>query len=695
MFKEQYIRDNEKLKAKETLLMEIKEKHAREKIALTPRQKFVRVGAVFAAFALVAVGALGTLLVTGTSKSTTQDSANYSVMAESTITSSADSEESFAAEDSLAATEAAIPADVESYDDIYALIERMQSVNGIYAGGVMLESAVTTDGATASVSPSMSEAKVATVDESTTSISGTDYSETNVQVKGVDEADIVKTDGNYIYYVAGSQLNILKADGANTTLVSSTALSSDDSWWGYNSELFILGTRLMVITQSYNTVWINDANGGYDSYTDQTTADIYDISNPAKPAKVISLGQSGNYVSSRMIGDYVYLVTSQYIYSPVKGTPITYIPTTTTGAETKLLMPTDLYIGGNPQSAAYTVIGSINLRSGATFTSAKAIFGGTSQMYANAEHMLLAISQYSEETLPIAPDEDGKNVQITNGSSTTDLVLLGLSEGQITKLATGSVPGNLLNQFSMDEYKNVFRIVTTVNTWQQRIYTDGIDSYEYDSTNTNALYTLDQDLSILGKIENLAEDESVQSVRFDGDIGYFVTFRQVDPLFAVDLSNPAYPRVLDALKIPGFSEYLHVFSDNLLLGIGYNADEDTGRLQGVKLSMFDTSDKTNVKEIAKTNVDASWTIVGSNHKAILVDAEKNLIAFPADSSYYIYRYTAADGFTLAADISMTADLSSWNLRGLFIGNYFYVLGDSGVTIISLNDFSIVSTVKLG
>ena len=157
--------------------------------------------------------------------------------------------------------------------------------------------------------------------------------------------------------------------------------------------------------------------------------------------QVVSLGQSGSYVSSRMVGDYVYLVTSQYIYSPVKGTPVTYIPSTSVGAESKLLMPTDLYIGGSPQNAAYTVIGSINLRSGASFTSAKAVFGGTSQLYANAEHMLLAISRYAEETLPIAPDKNGKNVQITNGTTSTDLVLLGINEGQITKLASGSVPG--------------------------------------------------------------------------------------------------------------------------------------------------------------------------------------------------------------------------------------------------------------
>ncbi len=701
MFKEQYIRDNDKLKAKETLLMEIKEKHAREKIALTPRQKFVRFGAVLAAFALVAVGALGTLLVTGGSKTSAPVSPMLSAQYDSAEPSAADgaspAAESAVTSDTAAAgvMESESTVSVKSYDDMYALIQKLQS--GVYgaSGGVMLESA-RTDGAMSAAAPAAADVKMATTAEAPMASGGTqDYSGTNVQVKGVDEADIVKTDGSYIYYVAGNQLNILNADGAATRLVSSTSLSADDTWWGYNSELFILGSRLVVITQSYNVVWVNDVNGGYQNNLDQTSAVIYDISNPAKPMQVVSLGQSGSYVSSRMIGDYVYLVTSQYIYNPIKDTPVTYIPSTSVGTESKLLMPVDLYFGSDPQNAAYTVIGTINLKSGANFTSAKAVFGGTSQLYANENHMLLAIARYGEETLPIAPDKDGKNVQITNGSNSTDLVLLGISEGQIVKLASGSVPGSLLNQFAMDEYKDVFRVVTTLNAWQQRIYTDGVDTYEYDNTNTNALYTLDKDLTILGKIENLAKDETVQSVRFDGEIGYFVTFRQVDPLFAVDLSNPAYPRVLDALKIPGFSEYLHVFSGSLLLGIGYNADDNTGRMQGVKLSMFDTSDKTNVREVAKANVDASWTIVGNNHKAILVDAQKNLIAFPADSSYYIYRYTANQGFELAAKVGMTADLSSWNLRGLFIGDYFYVLGDSGLTIISLSDFSTVGTVKLG
>ncbi len=694
MFKEQYIRDNDKLKAKETLLMEIKDKYTREKIALTPRQKFVRFGAVFAAFAFIAVGVLGTLLVTGGGKNAAPENTTLSATAENAETSSADVMAPAASQGTTGTTKVDVPASVESYDDIYGMIEQMQNAN-VYAGGVMMENAATDSAVAAAPSVDAGRGEVAMEAPAPAADGTLDYSGTNVQVKGVDEADIVKTDGSYIYYVAGNQLNILKPDGANTKLISSTSLSGEDSWWGYNSEMFLLGNRLMIITQSFNTVWINDANGNYQTNTDQTSAVIYDISNPVKPVQVVSLGQSGYYVSSRMIGDYVYLVTSQYIYNPVKGTPITYIPSTFEGAESKLLMPTDLYVGPNPQNAAYSVIGSINLKSGANFSSAKAVFGGTSELYANGEHMLLAFSRYSEDVLPIAPDKDGKNVQITRGSASTDLVLLGLNEGQITKLAEGNVPGNLLNQFSMDEYKDAIRIVTNVNTWEQRIFTDGVDTYEYDSTSANALYTLDLSLAILGKIENLAKDEFVKSVRFDGDIGYFVTFRQTDPLFAVDLSNPAKPRVLDALKIPGFSEYLHVFKQNLLLGIGYAADENTGAMQGVKLSMFDTTDKTNVKEVTTEKVDASWTVVGSNHKAILVDAEKNLIAFPAVSNYYIYRYTADKGFELAARVNMTADLSSWNLRGLFIGDYFYVLGDSGVTIISLTDFTVLATVKLG
>jgi uncharacterized secreted protein with C-terminal beta-propeller domain len=666
MFKEQYIRDNEKLHAKETLLMEIKEKNESGKQSASGRQKWVRYGAVAAAFVLVAGGVIGALFA---SRSADVGPETQSVSAAETSA-------------------------VASYDEIYELIEGLR---GGYdaGGGVRYEEAMETAADDVVMVAPEAEMQNAGTSDKGNAYGAADYSETNVQVKGVDEADIVKTDGEYIYYVAGSQLSILKADGADTKLVSSTPLAGDDSWWGYNSEMFVLGDRLMIISQGYSVVWVNDESDSYENDVEQTKAIIYDISDRSRPVQVVSLGQSGYYVSARMIGEYVYLVTSQYVYNPVRATPETYIPTVSAGGETRLVETGNLYVSGTPQSAAYTVVGSINLKNGAKHAAVKAVFGGTSEIYANAEHLLLAIDRYDSETKPVAPDEDGKNVQITTGQSSTDLILLGLDEGGIVKLASGSLPGSLLNQFSMDEYQDVFRIVTTVDSWTQYIYTDGVDSYDYESSNYNNLYTLDQDLEVLGKIENVAEDEYVKSVRFDGEIGYFVTFRQIDPLFAVDLSNAKAPHILSSLKIPGFSEYLQTFGSGLLFGIGYSADEDTGGTTGVKLSMFDTGDKTDVKELFTENVDADWTIVGSNHHAILVNAAKNLIAFPADTDYYIYRYDAAKGFVLAAKVDLASDLSGWNLRGLFIGDEFYVLSESGATIISLTSFTVLAQVKLG
>ena len=314
------------------------------------------------------------------------------------------------------------------------------------------------------------------------------------------------------------------------------------------------------------------------------------------------------------------------------------------------------------------------------------MFGGTGELYCSGKNLLLACSEYEEEVGEIAPDESGRNAQVTTSHSSTKLMLFSLDGGSIALTAHGVVPGTLLNQFAMDEYNGVFRIVTSVHNWTQRIYTDGVDTYEYEDSNSNGLYTFDETLQPLGKLDELAKDEWVESVRFDGDIAYFVTFRQTDPLFTVDLSNPKTPKLLSTLKIPGFSEYLHVYGDGRLLGLGYAADENTGGTQGVKLSMFDTSIKKDVTELSTARVDANWTVVGGNHKAILADPGKNLIAFPADSAYYIYSYTDKDGFTQLAKVSMTEDLYSWNLRGLFIGEYFYVLSDSALTVIAMADW---------
>ena len=674
MFKEQYIRDNEKLQAKEALFMEIQNKLNQENEKTSRRNSVLRWAAVAAAALLVVGGTLGIVLANArTTKPGTPDVPQAL---------SADPDR---ANDAVTA--------FGSYDEIYQMIDTMlHSRGGTIAGGgmddVILEEAVPdADMAAPSAAPMDGGKTTAASDES-------GHSETNVQVAGVDEADIIKTDGEYIYYLCENTLYIAKADGKNTQVLSKTSLDDNgDTYWRSSSEMYLLGDRLMIISQGWSVVWVAREGTASETGHDETRVKIFDVSNPSRPKEVASLGQSGHYVSSRMIGDMVYLVTSQYVYGVFENEPITYVPSTSVGDQARVLPASDVLVCGRPNESAYTVIGAINLKSGTSHESAKALFGGTGNIYCSGEHLLIAQSNYEEGVSPIAPDKNGKNVQITTSESTTKLVLFSLDGGKIEKLASGSVPGYLLNQFAMDEYKGAFRIVTTVNKWVQYVYTDGVDTYDYESENYNCLYTLDAELNMLGKIENLAKDEWVESVRFDGDIGYFVTFRQTDPLFAVDLSDPAKPRVLSSLKIPGFSEYLHVYGEGLLFGIGYQADEDTGRREGVKLSMFDTSNKARVTELTTERLDATNTVVGYNHKAILVDVNRNLIAFPADGAYYIYSYSAQKGFEQLKKVGVTNDMWSYDLRGLFIGQTFYVVSEKGIAIIDMNTWELENSLR--
>ena len=217
---------------------------------------------------------------------------------------------------------------------------------------------------------------------------------------------------------------------------------------------------------------------------------------------------------------------------------------------------------------------------------------------------------------------------------------------------------------------------------------------------TNSLYVLNSRLETVGKLEDIAPDERVYSVRFNGDIGYFVTFRQVDPLFSVDLSNPANPKILSALKIPGFSEYLHPFGEGLLLGIGMEADFETGRTLGAKLSMFDVSDPKAVYEKTKHLAPCEQTYIGAEngHKTVMVDEAKNILAFSGVDydtvstksyySYYVYGYSSGE-FVQKAVLEGTGP----DTRGLYIGDIFYVCSNEKITAYNINNYSKLGSVN--
>lgn len=683
MFEEKYRRDNERLHAPAGALEKIKERVGEQPSA--PRYRtWTRYMAVAAALLLVVGGTMGVLLSQGAKlaapETNNADRANM-------LTSSAGE---------AISTEAAVegltvPAD---YGELYDAINDMWTASGSGYGRGVLTGGVAEDGMAA---PSASEegsknsgpSPVATSAPATDT--GADYSDTNVQVAGVDEADIVKTDGTYIYYTASGELYIMKAAGADTKLVSRTVYINQEekAYWESPLEMYLSDGRLVLLVSATNYTWKADSGS-----QDATYAVVFDVSDPASPKRITALGQSGYYTSSRMVGGMLYLITTQAVYGNIiRDNPITYCPVLYRGAEASTVPAGDICIRTNGETTAYTVVSSIDVAKAETHTAVKAMLGGSDTVYATAEHLLVAASSYRYEQGEIEKDKDGKNVRITRSSTDTSFVLFSLDGGKIEQLATATLPGRLLNQFSMDEYDGVYRIVTTVSEWEERVYTDGVDTYEYDDLQYNCLYTLDGSLKTLGVLEKIAEDEQVKSVRFDGTIGYFVTFRQTDPLFAVDLSDPKSPKILSALKIPGFSEYLHLFSTDRLLGIGYQADERTGWRLGVKLSMFDTSDKTDVKEKATLAVDADWTYVGSNHKAILVNAARNIIAFPADTNYLVYSYTDAQGFAQKARIEMGNETWGVNTRGLFIGDWLYVLGESGVHVVALDTYKTAKIIR--
>ncbi|MDO4543938.1 MAG: beta-propeller domain-containing protein [Clostridia bacterium] len=593
---------------------------------------------------------------------------------------------------------------VNDYAELYGKFEQMAKRSGTsdnyLAGSIIMEDAVPEEEWSSDMDTMAEVAPQAMAEPSATdSANGTkEYSETNTQVRGVDEADIVKTDGDYIYTFSSemNKLYIVAVDDADMTVLDEIELSSygDNDGW-YALEFYILNDRLFLIYNRYHYEYDDsDENEWYGFSEEYSGVITYDITDRSNVLEIAQVEQSGNYRDSRLVDGYLYIISNQYVYEPIEDVLRTYCPTVGVDGDMEVMPIEDIIIYEEPSDSSYTVITSIDATFGTEHSSHKALFGSAGTVYCNHEHILLADTVYENETLEDQVTEDGRNYQQWTSMQTTKLALFGIDAGSITELANGLIEGSLLNQFSMDEYNGYFRIVATLNTSVQTIYTDGIDTYEWNSKQDNTLYVLDSNLNQVGKIENVGQDETVHSVRFDGDIGYFVTFRQTDPLFAVDLSDPYNPTVLSALKIPGFSSYLHAYGDGLLFGLGYDADEETGWTECIKLSMFDVSDKADVTEAHTLILDeVYWSEATSNHKAILIDVEKNLIAFPADVKYYIYSYDAENGFVKQGEVAYAEDGEYWygDMRGLYIDNVFYVVKANGIVALSLESFTVLNT----
>ena len=436
-----------------------------------------------------------------------------------------------------------------------------------------------------------------------------------------------------------------------------------------------------------------ERKNGFSYYDDQnfTLLSIYDVSDPEKPVKLTTVGQSGNYETSRMIGDSIYLITDFYTTLNEREDYSDYIPSLYCDDKTELVPVNSIIIPPEINSQTFTVITEFDL-SEQKAVSTKSVLTAADTVYMNSEHLYIADQHYYNDVLD-EYKESVYTVTETVSGDRTDIYKFALGDTIKTK-AFCTVDGRLLNQFSMDEYKGNLRLVTTNQTSSRKVYKDeefGFTNTKWNSSEqTNGLYIYDENLNLLGSITGLAKDERVYSVRFTGDTGYFVTFRETDPLFAVDLSNPKAPKIMSALKIPGFSEYLHPYGKGLLFGLGQDATEQ-GWTTGVKLSMFDTSDPYDVQEIHKKKLDIGYTAALNNHKAILISAERGIIGFPSGNGYCLYGYDPAKGFYEITEM----DIGGWsnNARGLYIGDMLYIVFQERTVVLDMKTYDIAATVK--
>jgi len=576
-----------------------------------------------------------------------------------------------------------VPSDIQvdtfdSYDDLtnYIAESKLQYSSGGYGRGGLFGGMLKTF-----TSPGMMMQESAVAGDSG---GASDYSETNIQVEGVDEPDIVKNDGKYIYTVSGEKVIIVNAFPASDMKVLS------EIEFGSNiRNIFINDDKLIVFGQGYESLGEPVACkmegvgcGGYS--TTRTLVNVYDISDRQEPELEREIRANGNYVDARMIGDYVYVISSEYVYGEEPMLPVFEI-----NGELKEVEAEDItYFPYPDYNFAFTNIMSINVNKDKVETGTY-LTGATQNIYVSEDNIFLTgtkrvgydvyleefVEEVAEEVLPLSEMEEVEDVldsdkndyekyaevseiiadysgsldgddkedfdgeladeledferKIAKQIERTVVHKISIDKYDIDYVASGEVPGHVLNQFSMDEHKDNFRIATTTG----QVWGGGSSS--------NHIFVLDKDMEMIGSVEDLAPGEKIYSARFLGDRAYLVTFKKVDPFFVIDLSDPKEPEVLGYLKIPGYSDYLHPYDENHVIGIGKNtveaADElklgrelDFAWYQGIKVSLFDVSDVKNPKEVAKIEIGDRGTesFALHDHKAFLFDKDRNLLVIP-------------------------------------------------------------------
>ncbi len=569
------------------------------------------------------------------------------------------------------------------------------------------------------------------------------YSETNVQTKGIDEPDILKTNGKEIFYSPQTNFfGYMPMPAVDMINEEATSPSREISVYPYPptkiegktfsikgfpvSELAIDGEILQngkLILDKNNLIIFNE---------NERKIFGYDVSDPKKPTEKwkMELSDRTQIVSSRLFDDKIYLVTFSSISDRKNPCPvrplkmnekeisfacdeIRYIdkPAPAGGTfEVMTFYPTTgeienktAFAGSYANQNLYMSENGLYL---SYFSNADGVdfflkfFQQNKDMFsASVIERLEKLADYDissnakrvelenileevffgiendDERMRVENELENRMTKYVNQNkrkmSQTSIVKIGLDKLEVK--AIGSVPGNLLNQFSMDEYENHLRIATTVGD-------GGFASGGTESEND--VYVLDKDLKIVGSALGMGKDERIYSARFVGKRGYLVTFREIDPFFVMDLSNPKKPEVKGELKIPGYSSYLHPIDEKQVLGIGKEDNQ-------VKVSLFDVSSAENPIEKDKYILKEYWTDILDTHHAFLLDEKHQIFFLPGSSGAYIFGY---DGGKLVLKKTLSETGAK---RALYIDDYLYVFFENKLVVLDQNSWERVKDLEFG
>lgn len=522
-----------------------------------------------------------------------------------------------------------------------------------------------------------------------------DVSETNVQVEGVDEADIVKIDANFIYALRDRKLQIMTTGRGNLKVLHTV---QEAGFWP--QQLFVTDEKLILIgNETITDVQVSEKDNRIMIIPvhrqDVLMVKCYDIRNLENeaPRLLKSFGVEASYLSARLVDDYVYVVANQTMFygEPIEPTIIemdemNQISNTSIGYEEIMYFP-----GHVKNSILYTMgidLNNLTLDG----LDVDTYIGGGSTLYADKDSLYLTLNKNS-------------GMWWRGWETSTDLFSFDLNQGQIEFKAKGNVPGYIINQFAMDEFGGYFRIATT--RW-------GSEDIALGNTTLNNLYILDENLKQVGEVENLAPGETIYSTRMIDNKVYMVTFRQVDPFYVIDTTTPEKPVVLGYLKIPGYSSYLHPYDDKTLIGVGMETKMINGRVvnDGVKISLFDVSDFNNPVEKDKVILGTgnSSTDVTYDHKAFLFNKEKNILAIPVQiisgdytrhsKDAYVFNFTTEGMLNFKGRIAHSTTFESESsyydhndsvTRIMYIGNDLYTLSNNWL---KLNDFETLKSLDV-